>query len=291
MIAKDRQRILLIEEPESFLHPPMIRAAREALYALSEVPEWQVLATTHSHVFIDVSKPHTTIVRVSREGEQRTRLFSTDRAKFSDEERENLRMIRSCHPTVAEFFFADHVVLVEGETEYAVLSVLMARSEKPIAQRTAVVNCFGKANLPLFQRILNQFGTPYTVLHDSDAPQAKSDNKWQRNTMWTLNERILGALAERDAAHPASRAVVHVPDFEQYYFGYRLTKNKPYQVLRTIQEPGFENANQFHALRELVSQLIDGTHPGTYSEMEQLTRMVVEWREQENPEPPEAWET
>jgi len=109
--------------------------------------------------------------------------------------------------------------------------------------------------------------------------------------MWTLNERILGALAERDATHPASRAVVHVPDFEQYYFGYRLMKNKPYQVLRTIQEPGFENANQFHALRELVNQLIDGTHPGTYSEMEQLTRMVVEWREQENPEPPEAWET
>jgi putative ATP-dependent endonuclease of OLD family len=288
-IAKERQRILLIEEPESFLHPPMIRAAREALYALSEVPEWQVLATTHSPVFIDVSKPHTTIVRVAREGKQRTRLFSTDRAGFSEEERENLRMIRSCHPTVAEFFFADHVVLVEGETEHAVLSVLIPRSGNPLAQRTAVVNCCGKANLPLFQRILNQFGTSYTVLHDSDAPQVKRGDGWQRNAMWTLNERILDALAERDAAHPPSRAVVHVPHFEQYYFGYSLAKDKPYQALQTLQGLGFEHEERFRPLRELVDQLIQGTHPGTYFGMDQLTKMVAEWRERASPEPPEAW--
>lgn len=36
-ISPERQRILLIEEPESFLHPPIVRAAREALYGLSEV--------------------------------------------------------------------------------------------------------------------------------------------------------------------------------------------------------------------------------------------------------------
>ncbi|MDO5295009.1 MAG: AAA family ATPase, partial [bacterium] len=39
-------RILLIEEPESFLHPPAIRAAREALYKIAELENWQVMITT-----------------------------------------------------------------------------------------------------------------------------------------------------------------------------------------------------------------------------------------------------
>lgn len=288
-IKADRQRILLIEEPESFLHPPVIRAAREALYSLAEVPEWQVLATTHSPVFIDVSKPHTTIVRVAREGNQRTRLFSTDRASFSEEDRENLRMIRSCHPTVTEFFFADHVVLVEGETEHAVLNVLLSRSTDAAALRACVVNCLGKANLPLFQRILNQFGTPYTVVHDSDAPRVRSDGSWQSNPMWTINQRILDALKERDSTHPTSYAVVHIPDFEQHYFGRRLASPKPYQALRVISQPNFAADATFEPLRSLASHLLQGTHPGTYTSMETLSARVKEWSSKAKPEPLAEW--
>ena len=289
VIDKDRQRILLIEEPESFLHPPMIRAAREALYDLSEVPEWQVLATTHSPVFIDVSKRHTTIVRIARGGGQRTRLFSTDRAQFSEEERENLRMIRSCHPTVAEFFFADHVVLVEGETEHAVLSVLLGRGENASLQHIAVVNCLGKANLPLFQRILNQFGTAYTAVHDSDSPQVQRCGKWQRNAMWTLNEKILNAIGERDEALPQSHLVVHVPDFETYYFGSAATKDKPFRALQIIRDPTFENDAEFAPLREFPRQLVDGNHPGKYSSIDDLVKQVDDWVASAKPEPPEKW--
>lgn len=51
------KKILLIDEPEAFLHPPMVRSAREALYDFAENNEnWQVIATTHSPIFIDVSK-------------------------------------------------------------------------------------------------------------------------------------------------------------------------------------------------------------------------------------------
>lgn len=58
-VARDGN-ILLIDEPEAFLHPPTIRGAREALYAFAaNNPDWQVMATTHSPVFIDLSKDHT----------------------------------------------------------------------------------------------------------------------------------------------------------------------------------------------------------------------------------------
>lgn len=122
-IEADRQRMLLIEEPESFLHPPMIRAARDALYSLALIAEWQVLSSTHSPIFVDVSKPHTTIMRVEKKTTGIIRVFSTEKANFSEDERTQLQMIRACHPTVSEFFFSDHVFLVEGETEHAVLNV------------------------------------------------------------------------------------------------------------------------------------------------------------------------
>jgi len=288
-ITADRQRILLIEEPESFLHPPMVRAAREALYALAEVPEWQVIATTHSPVFVDVSKPHTTIVRVAREGEQRTRLFSTDKAAFSNEERENLKMIRSCHATVAEFFFVDHVVLVEGETEHAVLSVLLSRRLDAAGRGMCVVNCLGKANIPLFQKILNQFGSPYTVVHDSDAPRVLRNGNWQRNSMWTINERILQALAARDPKHPTSRAVVHIPDFEQHYFGRSLASDKPYHALKVLSQPDFDTAASFERLRSMVDGILQGAHPCTYSSMADLSARVTEWAERSVPERREEW--
>ncbi len=53
-LETEAPRILMVEEPESFLHPPAIRKAREALYKIAELDSWQVMITTHSPVFIDV---------------------------------------------------------------------------------------------------------------------------------------------------------------------------------------------------------------------------------------------
>lgn len=121
-IDNEKPRILLIEEPESFLHPPAVRAAREALYKIAELDNWQVMITTHSPVFIDVSKPHTTIIRVDKDEEAKTRIFSTESAKFDEDERKRLQMVRACNPAINEFFFANDIVLVEGETEQSVLT-------------------------------------------------------------------------------------------------------------------------------------------------------------------------
>jgi putative ATP-dependent endonuclease of OLD family len=97
-------KILLIDEPEAFLHPPTVRGAREALYAFAlNNPEWQVIATTHSPVFIDLSKNHTTIIRVDPD-ETRERFISTDKISFDAPEKKKLQMIRACNPIVNEFF-------------------------------------------------------------------------------------------------------------------------------------------------------------------------------------------
>lgn len=288
-LAADRQRILLIEEPEAFLHPPMVRAAREALYALSEVPAWQVLATTHSPVFIDVSKPHTTIVRVSRDSTSRTRVFSTERAAFSEEDRDNLRMIRACHPTVSEFFFADEVWLVEGETEHAVFTHLLQKCSLPSARGVHIVNCMGKANLVLFARILNQFGSSYTIIHDADAPQIQRNGTWQRSGMWTMNGKIQETLAAAPVDSAKRKVIVHVPDFEGYYFGYQLTVDKPYQAVHILGTAEFTAEAKYKALRDSVAEILNSTHASICGNTEQIATKVTGWVESAKPTPTEAW--
>lgn len=208
VIKNEEPKILLVEEPESFLHPPAIRSAREALYKIAELDNWQVMLTSHSPIFIDVSKPHTTIIRVEK-CESATKIFSTEKANFSEDERERLQMIRNCHPTINEFFFANKVILVEGDTEQAVFTQVKKED-------VTILNCRGKANIPMFEKILNHFGMRYVVVHDLDSPKAKRKDIFIKNPMWTINEKII----EEARRGKNNKIIVNVPDFEGQFFGY-----------------------------------------------------------------------
>jgi putative ATP-dependent endonuclease of the OLD family len=282
-----RKRVLLIDEPECFLHPSTVRSAREAMYLLAELPEWQVLASTHSPIFVDVSKPHTTICRIERTDTGPAFTFCTDRATFSDEERDQLRMIRACNPFVSEFFFADHTVLVEGETEHAVLATLL-EERGPAGKALHVVNCMGKANLPLFARILNHFGKPYTVIHDADSPRAKRGDKWITNAMWTMNERIYAEVQSRPSHLPQSRVFASIPDFERQYFGTEQEHDKPYAAIQRLKTAAPTAGDARDKLAALVERLLSFTEPSDYEDIDELAALVQEWATQVAA-PPEQW--
>ena len=42
---------------------------------------------------------------------------------------------------------------------------------------TTILNCRGKANIPMFEKILNHFGMNYIVMHDLDSPKVKRKRK------------------------------------------------------------------------------------------------------------------
>jgi putative ATP-dependent endonuclease of OLD family len=224
----DATKILLIDEPEAFLHPPTIRNARESLYnfALNN-PDWQVLTTTHSPIFIDLSKDHTTIIRVEPiDGEQR--FVSTDKVSFDEDERTRLQMIRACNPIVNEFFFYNNIVLVEGQTEQIVINHVATINNI----ETHVINCMGKANLPLFCRILNQFKVPYLVIHDSDTPKIKRKNKIVNSGTWTINAKI------REAIEGSNNGIIFTqfPHFEGEFLGESLSNGKVDRVLEVLSD-------------------------------------------------------
>jgi predicted ATP-dependent endonuclease of OLD family len=242
----EQTRILLIDEPEAFLHPPTVREARETLYnfALNN-PQWQVLATTHSPIFIDLSKDHTTILRVDANKPEQ-HYISTDKAKFDGEDRKRLQMVRACNPVVNEFFFYDEIVLVEGPTEQLVVNHVAGRMNRQIH----VINCMGKANIPLFARILNHFKVPFIVIHDSDTPNNNGKKRKGANGMWKENEKIRDAVAEG----AAGVIFTQFPHFEGHFLDEELSSGKVDNVLDVL---GRTDSDEYKILVDIYERVLN----------------------------------
>jgi putative ATP-dependent endonuclease of the OLD family len=248
----EQAHVLLIDEPEICLHPSAARRACQALYKLAETGSWQVMATTHSPLFIDVSKEHTTIVRVARSGGQisGTTVFRPERAQFDATDRENIKLLNLFDPYVAEFFFDGQTIIVEGDTEYTVFKQVIAGSPSAYPN-VHIIRARGKAIIVSLLKILNQFKSSYSVLHDSDTPERADGNT---NTAWTENTKILSEYNNRPRDIPA-RLLASKKNFEAAFLGTEVSRDKPYRAWQAIRD----DAKAFATVRQLLDCLVDFT--------------------------------
>lgn len=63
-IENSRPLIIALEEPELYLHPHLARVFKDTLYSLADDGFFQVIATSHSPNFVDLSKPNRTLSKV-----------------------------------------------------------------------------------------------------------------------------------------------------------------------------------------------------------------------------------
>jgi len=230
-----RPLLLLVEEPEIYMHPEMCRKMRDVLLNIARSGTAQVICSTHSPVFLDLADRHDGIAIFSKspggriETRQRTDdLFGGDDAK---EQRDRLRMILNFDPTANEVFFAKEVCLVEGDCEVASLDAIAERLRNLgeidwgrylLARRQlSLVNCRGKWTIRAFQRVLNAFGIPYRVIHDRDKERFTEG----------ANGAILGLLDGEEA-----RRLVHTPNFEEHIFKRHWQKDKPWKAVSAIRD-------------------------------------------------------
>lgn len=232
----ERPKLLIIDEPELCLHPTAIRAASKSLYDLSETGGWQVMVATHSPLFIDLGRRHTTINRLERgeNGVESTSVFRSENDTFQVSDRDNMKLLNVFDPYVGEFFFGGKTVVVEGDTEYAVMRRVIA--EDPALSQVHVVRARGKSILKLLIRILNQFKATYGVLHDADSPKRVDGHK---NGMWTENIN----LAEECGKGRAARLVASISNFEQAMFGQDVHADKPAEALHRLDDTGLKKVN------------------------------------------------
>lgn len=233
----NKTKMLLIEEPELFLHPQCIRMFADTLYKLADNSEFQIMAATHSPVIIDLSREHTTILRCVMNDEMKTVVHQVKYNLFEGEEKERMKMLNSFNPYICEAFFAENVILVEGDTEAVVYREILNRMvEKQILNIKnvpLVVNCGSKMNIPLFQTVLEHFNIKYFVIHDLDD---KYDKNGDLNPAWTLNKKIYDKIIEFNNMQPNSaKQYIMVRNFESAHnYSYSTSLGKPLSAYKLV---------------------------------------------------------
>lgn len=179
-----RTTMILYEEPELYLHPQMLRKLKSILNTISESENWQIICTTHSPVFINVADNPESLVILSRTADGGISVKQLAESPFENTEagiieRDALRAALDFHPTVCEVFFANKVILVEGDTEMAIfkhcdplLENCGVNIEKSLD--CTIVSCGGKWTIPAIGRLLSGFGINFKIVHDLDR-HGKSD--------------------------------------------------------------------------------------------------------------------
>ncbi|OEV14124.1 ATP-dependent nuclease [Streptomyces nanshensis] len=198
-----RMLCLAVEEPELFQHPPQARTFAEVLRKLvSSSPDsrTQVMYATHNPVFIDPRNYHeirrlgrddtemhpVTVVRHVSEAELISSL-PDDLVKESSIKRQ---AGIKCAGALAEGFFARAVVLVEGDTDAAVLAGCAEREDFNLGARgVSVISVGGKDNLALCRAILQALGVPSYVVFDGDGGKMEKRLKGIEN-LPTEEERV-----------------------------------------------------------------------------------------------------
>lgn len=234
-----RPTILIVEEPELYMHPQMERRMRDVLYRLATQDNLQVICCTHSPVFVDIADKHRSIIRLVKQPTGKIIGYQFTQDLFPGQgdavEKQRLHAVARFNPMVNELFFAKQVVLLEEFSAIVAferageLTGLFARHPR-LRRDTCLIDCAGKSNIPGFQRVLNKFEIPYRAVHDADLgiPEAVA-----------VNPRIAA-----EAAHNPSATVFALqPADLESILGYQApSKEKPLRAYRRVEELHQQNA-------------------------------------------------
>lgn len=228
---------LAIEEPELFQHPTQARVFSNVLRDLADdaTGGLQVMYATHSPYFIDprffdqvrrvtrrqhAPDEHPSVsVHVASLDAVTNRINGfgvTDAALRS-------RWDQVCTKNLAEAFFADAVVLVEGDTDKGILDGIAAREGQTALEVQGVTVAYsgGKQHLFIPHAILAELSIPTLVVFDNDkggGSRLRANGRPEKEAAATeaneiaTNRRLLAYLGETVVDNPEGQvsATVHV---------------------------------------------------------------------------------
>lgn len=159
--------ILMIEEPEVYLHPHTRRFFYQLLRGLSEQGN-QIFYTTHSVEFLDLSD-YQSVAVVRKNSLQGTKIFQPTTLQIQPGTKRDLKLLTEFDARRNELFFAKKVLIVEGQTEKYSLPFAFKLSGIDInEQGISIIDVNGKGNILFFIEILKAFHIPFIVFYDED---------------------------------------------------------------------------------------------------------------------------
>ncbi|MFA6307567.1 MAG: AAA family ATPase [Patescibacteria group bacterium] len=151
--------IVMISEPETHLHPAIIK---KLFWAMQNSNFGQIIFSTHSPLFVTpISLGH--VIRIVKDDNNLTKAFALDHKKYNYQ-----RLIQELNADNLEMFFTDKVILVEGVSDRLLIRGLIDKfytGQKDIK----VIQTHGKGNMKLYVDLLKIFQIPFLVVFDKDS--------------------------------------------------------------------------------------------------------------------------
>lgn len=159
----ERKVMLLIEEPETYLHPHLRRRLRTIFRRLQTMGH-QSVVTTHSPELISFSESQQILRLNMFAAGIRVKAYVTATAGQALKDQEKLYE-RGNH----EMVFANYAILTEGKADqYTARLGLEKLGQDCDVDSISVVDCGGVNNLPDYARLCSQLGIPWVAIHDAD---------------------------------------------------------------------------------------------------------------------------
>lgn len=164
------RRLLLIDEPELYLHPQGIRRLRQALLTLSK-SGFQVVFSTHSPLMLSRDNAaDTVIVRKNKEDGSVTQrpLRHAVQAALSEAESQSRTLFELGN--LAEIYFSERVVLCEGKTDRRLLPLAYERvyGQPPELDYITFLSLGSCSDIPKALPVLNAMGIKSCAIADLD---------------------------------------------------------------------------------------------------------------------------
>lgn len=162
--------LLLIDEPELYLHPMAIEQLRAALKNLSR-NGYQVIFSTHSAQMISADDAMNTLLirKPNSTTECLSRFSDAVQAKIPDDLTSQRELLFSLTNS-SKILFAEKVLLTEGTTEQRLLPYIFEKisSETLGQKKIALVSLGGTGNIKKALMVLAEIGIPVSVVVDLD---------------------------------------------------------------------------------------------------------------------------
>ncbi|MHB9008547.1 MAG: ATP-dependent nuclease [Limisphaerales bacterium] len=168
--ANFTRKLLLIDEPELYLHPQGVRRVRQAL-AILATKGFQVVFSTHSPLMLDrANAANTVIVRKEQASGAVTRkpLKQAVQDALAGAESQSRALFELGN--VAEVYFAERVVICEGKTDRRILPLAYERfyGRAPELDHVAFVSLGGCGDILRGLSVLRAMEIPCCAIADLD---------------------------------------------------------------------------------------------------------------------------
>jgi len=166
-----QRRLLLIEEPELFLHPQAIEQVRTALDSLAE-RGYQVVYATHSPVMVGrAAAARTRIIRKHADTAE-TRIMPTAEEALAHRNPETDKRLLALYAleNASKWLFSNRVLITEGATERQLVPALYeaVTGRKTTDDGLAVIDVGGADAIPETLAVLDDVGVDARGLVDLD---------------------------------------------------------------------------------------------------------------------------